>query len=142
MTKYQEWFNTAVAGLASQDFRQSVDDDACKFRGPNGMKCAIGYLISDEQLMKASQIEFESMNMAVEVCNNFYIDPVQGSGGCREPNNRVTFSQISDNEQDFQFLSALQQVHDSSIKRDSMIPSLQNFADSCGLELPEAIKTV
>ena len=44
----QELFNKAVAGLASQGFEASVDTDGtCQYRGPNGKRCAVGWLISD-----------------------------------------------------------------------------------------------
>lgn len=52
MNTIQELFNAAVAGLASQGFKRSMSSAelgaTCRFRGKDGMKCAVGHLISDE----------------------------------------------------------------------------------------------
>lgn len=47
----QEAFNIMVRGLAAQGWAQSKDPVSgyCKYRGPNGVKCAVGHLISDEE---------------------------------------------------------------------------------------------
>jgi len=45
----QAWFNTIYLGLNSQGFRQSSNDDICMYRGPDGLKCAVGWLIPDDQ---------------------------------------------------------------------------------------------
>jgi hypothetical protein len=45
MTK-QETFDTVVRHLLTQA-KQSRDEDACLYRGPDGTKCAAGCLISD-----------------------------------------------------------------------------------------------
>ena len=45
----QEVYDTAVAGLASQEFQGCYIDGAiCAYRGTEGRKCAIGYCIPDE----------------------------------------------------------------------------------------------
>jgi hypothetical protein len=45
----QQMFNTAYHGLAAQGFQRSVDgNNGCRYRGDKGLRCAIGYLISDE----------------------------------------------------------------------------------------------
>lgn len=43
----QEAFNTSYLGVIGQG-GFSRDDDACMYRGPNGLKCGIGWLIDDE----------------------------------------------------------------------------------------------
>lgn len=49
----QEVFDTAVSGIIKQG-RQSYSDtdnqwiESCLYRGPNGTKCAAGFLIPDE----------------------------------------------------------------------------------------------
>ena len=43
----QDIFNTAANGLLKQG-KKSGDGFSCFYRGPNGLKCAIGMLIPDE----------------------------------------------------------------------------------------------
>ena len=44
----QEAFNKVWEGLKSQDFKKSVGRHGqCVYRGPNGLKCAAGWLIDD-----------------------------------------------------------------------------------------------
>lgn len=55
MYSEQETFNMIVAGLRAQEWRKSSAGRdgfgvvVCKYRGPNGLKCAAGHLIPDEQ---------------------------------------------------------------------------------------------
>ncbi len=45
----QEVFDTAVAGLASQDFKPSVNKEGnCRYRGSGGRRCAIGWCIPNK----------------------------------------------------------------------------------------------
>jgi hypothetical protein len=45
----QEVFDTSVAGLASQGFNMSISSDgSCAYRGKDGCRCPIGWLIPDE----------------------------------------------------------------------------------------------
>jgi hypothetical protein len=51
--QFQQWFNKAYRGLRDQEFRGSIimsmgDVPTCKYRGPNGLKCAVGFLLDDE----------------------------------------------------------------------------------------------
>jgi len=45
----QEMFDAIVTGLAAQGWRQSTDQaqDLCRYRSHDGLKCAIGHLITD-----------------------------------------------------------------------------------------------
>ena len=46
----QEIFDIAWTGLKAQDFTQSAANEyGCLYRGPNGLRCAIGHCISDEE---------------------------------------------------------------------------------------------
>lgn len=46
----QEFFDAVVTGLIKQGApSHSVEDQSCMYRGPNGLKCAIGLLIPDEE---------------------------------------------------------------------------------------------
>lgn len=50
MTK-QEIFNKAFLGVYQQNKLSKIKDD-CALRGENNCKCAIGFIISDEQITK------------------------------------------------------------------------------------------
>ena len=43
----QDIFNISASGLLKQG-KASKDSSSCMYRGPNGLKCAIGMLIPDE----------------------------------------------------------------------------------------------
>jgi hypothetical protein len=48
----QEAFNTAYNGIKAQGFKQSLlnnGSNMCAYRSPDGLKCAVGHMISDEQ---------------------------------------------------------------------------------------------
>lgn len=45
----QDYFTKAYLGLSSQGFVKSSEGDRCLYRGPNGLKCAIGHCIPDYQ---------------------------------------------------------------------------------------------
>lgn len=47
MRTAQQLFDTAVGALLAQGVR-SFDDGMCRYRGPDGTKCAVGHLIPDE----------------------------------------------------------------------------------------------
>lgn len=51
MRTRQEIFNLAWNGLKAQGFRQSIeeDTDTCMYRGPEGLRCAIGHAIPDDK---------------------------------------------------------------------------------------------
>lgn len=49
MATKQETFDTVVAHLRSQGAKSASEDGrSCLYRGPNGLKCAVGALISDD----------------------------------------------------------------------------------------------
>lgn len=68
---------------------QSVKDNVCQYRGPNGTKCAAGVLIPDEDY----DIGFEGFSV----------------GGGNDSLNQY----ISNLVQDYNFLRKLQGIHDS-----------------------------
>lgn len=71
MPSKQETFDTVVGALIKQG-RPSVGEGKCKYRGPNGDKCAVGHLIPDSKYRET--MEGRAINdMAV-----FYV--VQGLG--------------------------------------------------------------
>jgi hypothetical protein len=49
----QAAFDKATAAVIAQGKRSIADDgDSCLYRGPNGTKCAVGHLMSDEQMSR------------------------------------------------------------------------------------------
>lgn len=56
----QEMFTKVWKGLEGQNWQQSLQEgstDRCRYRGPNGLKCAAGHLIPDE--MYSPELEGE-----------------------------------------------------------------------------------
>ena len=43
----QDIFNTVYKGLREQGFKKSLNGSACAYRGADGSKCAVGFLIAD-----------------------------------------------------------------------------------------------
>lgn len=48
----QEIFDKVAVALIDQGKRSVSKSGACRYRGPNGLKCAIGILISDDMYRK------------------------------------------------------------------------------------------
>lgn len=44
----QELFTQIVTGLKAQGYQQSQIFGKCRYRGPDGLKCAVGHCIDDE----------------------------------------------------------------------------------------------
>lgn len=112
----QNWFNTAVAGLAVQGFERSLaEGGSCAFRGVEGRKCAIGHLISDEQLN------------ALKACR------------WDEPPAFNVRREITKNEKEDVFLGRLQLCHDYSVTANSMKENLVALAEDNGLTIPDVL---
>jgi hypothetical protein len=120
----QQMFNTAYHGLAAQGFQRSVDaNNGCRYRGDEGRRCAIGYLISDEI---AAKVE------GFTVCSN-----VPGVVECLKAAGIAPA--------DFEFLRELQEAHDISLSfRDRTVDTspaavkanVENVARKYGLTVP------
>jgi hypothetical protein len=52
MTMKQEAFNTVAIALRKQRVASYSPSSGCVYRGPNGLKCAVGHLIPDSQYKK------------------------------------------------------------------------------------------
>ncbi len=89
----QEVFNKVVRGLHLQG-GPSIGDGGCLYRGPNGRKCGIGHLITDEHYDR--NIE-GNMAASGDVINCV----------------RKSLNALIETEEDFSFLVALQKVHDA-----------------------------
>lgn len=109
----QEIFNAVYLGLKSQGFERSLRSEGyCTYRGDNGRKCAVGWLIPDENYSPA--IEGDSaLDRSVQECL-----PAELKGKT-------------------QFLNKLQVVHDDGLDPGLMQTYLLDFAENYGLTIPE-----
>lgn len=113
----QEAFDKVWAGLKTQGFRRSDDRSfsrpVCLYRGPDGLKCAIGHLITDD--------EAECM----------------GSLSISDSHARFLFRDgASLVGLDFEFCTLLQAVHDTGSDPHRMKAGLQEFAGLHRLQVP------
>lgn len=108
----QEIFDKVWAGLKAQGFERSVVNDRCRYRGPNGTKCAAGHLIPDEE----------------------YVTKMEGGGVYSRPWFKEKF-----NRNELQFISCLQLIHDSPYNNDPVFleKELRRFATDTGLTITE-----
>lgn len=60
----QEMFDTAVRGVISQGAPSLSEIGECLYRGPNGLRCAAGWLIPDDKY--SSALEGRSVDTLVE----------------------------------------------------------------------------
>jgi len=72
---YQAAFDKAVELVIKQGAVCKNNDAVCLYRGPNGMKCAIGHLISDEQIAKYNirmnhYVEYFPSTLLKEIIND------------------------------------------------------------------------
>lgn len=58
----QEAFNTAYFGVIAQGCA-SIANEHCLYRGPNGTKCGIGHLLTDEE---AKSLDVDTRNNSVD----------------------------------------------------------------------------
>lgn len=121
----QEMFNKAYLGLAGQKFERSANKQgSCLYRSPDGKKCAVGHLISDEHY--ASHLESKSVfswdvNQALTASGVDLID-------------RGIADVTSEAEQ---VLNECQQCHDNSVSPEDMQQLLQKVAAAHNLTVPE-----
>lgn len=117
MTEYrtrQEIFDIAYRGLASQGWKQSSNaSGSCAYRGKNGLKCAIGWLIPDEKYKRHMDRGNSSIDHKPSVVNAAGI-----------------------NKSDMSFAVALQMIHDE-VPSSELKASMEDFARDYGLTIPE-----
>ena len=115
MRTYQDIFTTVYNHLIKQGVRAVDKGDACVYRAENGMKCAIGCLITDA-----------AYDMEIEARDLEDITPV------------LTKSRIPTSVRSMKFLNGLQAAHDYSLRRG--IPkfkqAMRQIAVDYKLELP------
>lgn len=118
----QFWFDTAVRGLASQGFERSLSKagdgvtERCAYRGSEGRKCAVGWLMNDEEAILADRRLLSGFSLLLLNGQNLSIE-------------------------DRFFLSDLQDAHDGArAEGDLMQKRLVDFATWYGLSNPEELK--
>ena len=117
----QFWFDTAVRGLASQGFERSLSKagdgvtERCAYRGSEGRKCAVGWLMNDEEALEADRRLLSGFSLLLLNGQNLSIE-------------------------DRFFLSDLQDAHDGGPEGDLMQQRLIEFAEEYGLSTPEELK--
>lgn len=109
----QEMFDVVYKGLKAQGFQRSYDKEAeaCRYRGPNNMKCAVGHLLTDEQY----KVDMEGYG--VDVFSEYKLP------------------RWMQNEK--AFLGDLQQAHDCAPRPDLMESYLVAIAKKYRLTVPE-----
>lgn len=107
----QEIFDLAWNGLKAQGFVQSADvSGVCLFRGPRGLKCAIGHCIPDDCYDSRMDSDGDHWNAAWDAA---------GVG-----------------EEDREFGERLQGVHDWGYSPEDMERRLRAFAVIYSLTIP------
>ena len=114
-SEIQELFNKIYLGLKSQNFEQSAVYEngnlRCLYRGPNGLKCAVGFLIPDEKYNESIE-HMSPWNLVVEGI--------------------VELSDIH-----IIFLREMQSIHDNACDPEDMRLELESYAKDLGLVIPK-----
>lgn len=114
----QEMFDAAVKGLASQRFIRSWYNSptfrGCRYRDPDGRKCAVGWNISDEEYDQG----FEGKDVLFVMKKLGY-----------------SFSTT-----EIEFLYRLQNAHDCANRTEYMKCELLNVGRKFGLEIPKELE--
>lgn len=135
----QEIFNQVYLGLKSQGFQRSVSDngDECMYRNADGLKCAIGHLMLDEEYH--IDIEYSGLTYLFTVAENppdthFYPSAGRYSEKCERVKKFFERLEVRSQE-DKDFLKELQSTHDYP-SPDGMKSCLERFAERNGLTIP------
>lgn len=107
----QEAFTKCVTGLAAQEWVRSVQYGTCLYRGPKGLKCAVGQLIPD----------------------NVYDWHWDTNDGIASNTLKVIADTIN---APINILRSMQVLHDSNHTPREMRLEFQRFAKIMGLEWP------
>ncbi len=122
----QEIFDTVLQKIREQG-KPSIYCGGCAYRGPDGLKCAAGHLIPDEDYTK----EFEEGTVG-----KCFLEETAGN----EESFLVT-NYFNDKGYDLNFISELQQAHDLNYKAESFVEhfnaSMRKVANKYKLEYSE-----
>ncbi len=137
----QEIFNQAYLGLKSQGFQKSMNTGvdgigiSCAYRGENGLKCAVGHLLQDE--------EYDSLYEGTSVdglCRGTFVNEEfseELNNKRKAFINRINLSDDESADGDAAFLDFLQSAHDNSVDSVDMQERLWSFARRHKLTVPE-----
>lgn len=123
----QQLFNRAWEGLKSQGFERSVVvprggyGNRCVYRGDEGRRCAVGWLIEDKNYHPNFDLDSFSVRDVVLEGGIGDLDPSLSKEDCREVS----------------FLQALQEAHDGADDPDRMQVRLREVAMEFDLDAPE-----
>lgn len=123
----QAIFNQVRDHLLAQGVRSVNQHGACLYRGPDGRKCAIGALISDEHYSAV----LDRKNLSAK--NEHVVSAVSKSLGVDITH--VSYCSPDYQWSDVQFLRALQEMHDDhdDSSPDSWTSELAQFAEQWDL---------
>lgn len=117
MKTLQELFTQAYLGLASQGFQQSIKLGSCLYRGPNNLRCAIGWCIPDEAYDEKFEGTAPTSAAFAPICHALGISPTD-----------MDMRHI---------LDELQTCHDNGDTPEEMQRRLTEFALENSLTIPE-----
>lgn len=130
MTKQQIFDKVATHLIKQKRFSGELNEEghrmSCLYRGPDGTKCAIGVLISDD----IGVYRWNGAPLA---------DPDVQDALCRSGVITSRFTSSADSDDAFLFLSRLQSIHDS-INPSKWPETLARFAKEKGLTMPEVAR--
>lgn len=115
----QEFFNAVCHGLAKQGWRKSARGSVCVYRNPEGLGCAIGCLMSDEEAREADRLEWLPLGGSGKACGPVG-EAILGDAGLR---NLARWAQ---------------RAHDNALEghlRDTFV----RLAKDAGLAFPEGL---
>lgn len=102
----QEMFDKMWNGLKAQGWKPSTKyvegSETCAYRGKNGMKCAFGHLISDEDYPKVAHCEGNSVDrpmlltLSIDTDEHEFLTDAQGA------HDRVFFGNNGDGDLDME----------------------------------------
>lgn len=104
----QEIFDLAFNGLRAQGFRKSKGEKGCLYRGPDGLKCAIGHCIADSDYRSRFEGGRDRAFRAAGVSGQLFV-----------------------------FAFHLQIAHDASTSPSNMEHRLRELANNYELTIPE-----
>lgn len=131
--KKQEIFNKCLNGLRNQDWRRSRGTLSCLYQSGNGDRCAIGHLLSDEELEYVKKRNLNSMpvkdiiDQVPSFCEKIYSDTDE------KPSDIVDL------------LELLQDWHDNSLLssgglNEEAYKKLNSIACAHWVQIPEKVK--
>ena len=113
----QEMFNKMWLGLSGQGWKRSArEDGACMYRGPGGLKCAVGHLLSDEAC--SGEVGPDDYGAVVDL--PFWFLKYEG-----------LYDELD-------FLNDAQGAHDEAGVPEEMEDNFRFLAVSYGLDIPDA----